>query len=153
MLTLLSGLIGLLGSVIPDLLKIWNDYNDKRHEIKILEMQMEHARLGHQYRMAEVDAEATSRETVALYSTQRRSGIRWVDALNATVRPFVTYLLLSWYMIYKSSFIYIAYLDNDTLTIWDVLLRSYTQEDMSLLALVLGFWFGHRALQRYKGLV
>lgn len=153
MLTLLSGLIGLLGSVIPDLLKIWNDYNDKRHELAILQIQMEHARLGHQYRMAEIDAEATSRESVALYSTQKRVGIRWVDALNATVRPFVTYLLLIWYMIYKGSFVYIAWLDDASMTIWDVLLASYTQEDMSLLALVLGFWFGHRALQRYKGLV
>ncbi|WP_019223831.1 hypothetical protein [Bartonella rattaustraliani] len=41
MLTLLGSLLGFLSSAFPDLLKIWRDKEDRKHELAILQLQME----------------------------------------------------------------------------------------------------------------
>jgi len=47
MLTLLGSLLGFISSAFPDLLKIWQDKQDRKHELQILDRQMEQMRLGH----------------------------------------------------------------------------------------------------------
>lgn len=41
MMTLLATLVGFISSAFPDLLKIWRDAADRKHELTILRMQME----------------------------------------------------------------------------------------------------------------
>jgi len=41
MLTLLGSLIGFLSSFAPSLIKLWQDKQDKQHELKLLEKQAE----------------------------------------------------------------------------------------------------------------
>ncbi len=41
MTTLLATLLGFVSSAFPDLLKIWRDSADRKHELAILQLQMQ----------------------------------------------------------------------------------------------------------------
>ena len=86
MMTLLGSLIGFLSAAFPDILKHFRDREDRRHELMILQMQMQQQAEGHNQRLEEIHVNADIAETRALYKTYH-SGIAWVDALNGTVRP------------------------------------------------------------------
>ena len=107
MVTLLGSLIGFISAAFPDLLKIWRDAADRKHELTILEMQMAQAAQGHQQRLEEINTQADIAESRALYKTYY-SGIKWVDALNGTVRPVLAYSFFFLYFI--SSFLIFHFL-------------------------------------------
>ena len=47
MLTLLGSLLGFLSSTFPEFLKLFRDSQDRKHELAILDRQIEQQRLGH----------------------------------------------------------------------------------------------------------
>lgn len=98
MITLLGSLLGFISSAFPDLLKIWRDAADRKHELAILQMQMEQQRQGHTNRLEEINVQADIAESRALYKTYH-TGIKWVDALNGTVRPVIAY---AFFLLYAS---------------------------------------------------
>ena len=86
MLTLLGSLLGFISSAFPDLLRLWQDHQDRKHELAILDRQMEQMRLGHTQRLEEIAVEADIAESKALYRHDSRpSGVKWVDGLRASV--------------------------------------------------------------------
>src|SRR3990167_4694345 len=98
MITLLGSLLGFLSAGVPAFLKLFPDSQDNKHELKILEMQMEQQRLGHSNRLEEIQINADIADSRAIYKTYN-TGIRWVDALNGTVRPVISY---SFFMLYTA---------------------------------------------------
>ena len=93
MLTLLGSLLGFISSAFPDLLKIWQDKQDRAHELQILDRQMEQMRLGHNQRLEEIAVNADINESLALLKHDNQpSGVTWVDGLRASVRPVITTL-------------------------------------------------------------
>ena len=67
MLTLLGSLIGFISSAFPDFLNIWQDRSDKKHELAILDRQMEAQKQGHNQRLEEIHVQADISESQALY--------------------------------------------------------------------------------------
>ncbi len=67
-LTLLGGLLGFLSSAFPDFLKLWRDHSDRKHELAILDRQMEAQRQGHTQRLEEIQVQADVAESKALYA-------------------------------------------------------------------------------------
>jgi len=139
MFSIVGTVIGFLGSIVPNLLKLWQDKKDKEHELKLLEMQIERERLGHTQRMEEINVEADIAETKALYKTLRPVGVKWVDALIGTVRPIVTYSFFTLYGIVK----YWEYKKYGA-TLW-------SDADMAIFCTIVAFWFGQRTFTKlYK---
>ena len=103
MITLLGSLLGFFSAGFPDFLKLFRDTQDRRHELKILEMQMQQQRLGHANRLEEIQINADIAESRAIYKTYN-TGIRWVDALNGTVRPVIAY---SFFILYAAVMLYV----------------------------------------------
>ena len=92
MMTLFGSLLGFLSAAFPDFLNLFKDYQDRKHELKILELQLEQQAQGHSQRLEEIQVSADIAESNALYKhASRPSGIAWVEALRASVRPIVTY--------------------------------------------------------------
>ena len=87
MLTLLGSLLGFVTSAFPDLLGLFRDWQDRKHELAILDRQMEQMKLGHQQRLEEIEVQADIAESKALYRHDKPVGVAWVDALRASVRP------------------------------------------------------------------
>ncbi len=146
MMTLLATLVGFISSAFPDLLKIWRDAADRKHELTILKMQMEQQAQGHSQRLEEINAQADISETRALYRTYS-TGIRWVDALNGTVRPVLAYTFFLLYFVIKCMQFAVVDLSNPLpwhmATLWSV-------EDQAIFAGIISFYFGQRAMSKVR---
>ena len=138
MITLLGTLLGFLGAAFPDFLKLLRDKADREHELKILALQMEQARQGGAQRLEEIRTGADIAESQAIYKTWA-SGIRWVDALNGTVRPVIAYAFFLLYAGVKCA--------QMTHTPW----LMWNEEDQAIFAGIISFYFGQRAMGKLRG--
>ena len=150
MLTLLGSLLGFISSTFPDLLKLWQDKQDRKHELQILDRQMEQMRLGHNQRLDEIDINADVSQSLALYKHDSQpSGVTWVDGLRASVRPVITYgffILFAWV---KLSAV-VLLMNQDGLNINEALIQIWDAETQALFAGILSFWFGTRSLAKRR---
>ena len=138
MITLLGSLLGFISSTFPDLLKLFRDASDKKHEITLLQMQMEFQAQGHQERIEEINTQADIAESQALYKTYT-TGISWVDALNGTVRPVIAY---SFFILYTA--VKIMHFSADLPWL------LWTEEDQAIFAGIISFYFGQRAMAKMR---
>lgn len=146
MITLLGSLIGFAGAAFPDLLKIWRDSADRKHELTILEMQMAQASQGHQQRLEEINTQADIAESRALYKTYY-SGIKWVDALNGTVRPVLAYAFFLLYFVIKC--MQFSMVDLSDPLPWQIA-ALWSVEDQAIFAGIISFYFGQRAMSKVR---
>lgn len=145
MITLLGSLLGLIGSLFPELVKIYRNHQDHKHEIQILQIQVEREKTTSEARLAEIQTKADFQEIKVLHSTDR-PGSKWVESLAATVRPNIAYGMFGLYAMLKIVTIY-ALPDSVPVFIYQAL---WTEEDRCLLAGVFSFYFGSRALQKRR---
>lgn len=149
MLTLLGSLLGFLSSAFPDVLKLWRDNADRKHELAILDRQMEAQRQGHTQRLEEIQVQADIAESKALYRhASQPSGFKWVEALRASVRPVITYAFFILFAVVKSAALY--KLLDQSVGITDGLIAVWDGETQALFAAVMSFWFGQRALAKFR---
>jgi hypothetical protein len=149
MFTLLGSLLGFISSAFPDFLNIWQDRSDKKHELEILDRQMESQKQGHNQRLEEILVQADISESQALYKhTSQPSGVRWVEALRASVRPIVTYAFFLLFATVKTAALF-KLLDQGV-GITDGLVAVWDIETQALFAAVMSFWFGQRALSKFR---
>ena len=146
MMTLLATLLGFISSTFPDLLKLWKDGADRKHELAILQMQLEQQRQGHVNRLQEIQIAADGIEARALYKTYS-IGIKWVDALNGTVRPVLAYSFFLLYTIVK--YAQIALL-QDSIDIIEAFPMIWNEEDSTIFAGIVSFYFGARAFSKLR---
>tara|TARA_B100000780_G_scaffold228034_1_gene167369 strand:- start:5 stop:463 length:459 start_codon:yes stop_codon:yes gene_type:complete len=150
MLTLLGSLLGFISSTFPDLLKFWQDKQDRKHELQILDRQMEQMRLGHNQRLDEIAINADVSQSLALYKHDSQpSGVTWVDGLRASVRPMITYgffILFAWV---KLSAV-VLLMNQGGLSINEALIQIWDGETQALFAGILSFWFGSRSLAKRR---
>jgi len=151
MLTLLGSLLGFISSAFPDLLRLWQDHQDRKHELAILDRQMEQMRLGHTQRLEEIAVEADIAESKALYRYDSKpSGVKWVDGLRASVRPVITYAFFLLFTTVKTAALYVLVTEQG-LSIIQALPQIWDSETQALFAAVMSFWFGQRALAKARG--
>lgn len=129
MITLLGSLIGFLSSIIPDVVKMFQDRQDKKHELEILKLQIQREQTAFNQKLDAINVQADIAESKQLYSTYKTQ-IKWVDALNGTVRPVIAY---SFFFLY--AFLKIEFADN----LW-------TEEDQAIFAGIISFYFGQRSM-------
>ena len=150
MLTLLGSLLGFISSTFPDLLKFWQDKQDRKHELQILDRQMEQMRLGHTQRLDEIAINADVSQSLALYKHDSQPlGVTWVDGLRASVRPMITYgffILFAWV---KLSAV-VLLMNQGGLSINEALVQIWDGETQALFAGILSFWFGSRSLAKRR---
>jgi hypothetical protein len=151
MLTLLGSLLGFIGSIFPDLLKIFQDKYDRAHELEIMDRQIKLMKQGHTQQLEEIKLLTESMEMQALYTQAKPIGIKWVDGLSGTVRPLITYAFFILYCAVKWSQFAVILHVTESSTWSEALIRIWHGEDQALFATVMSFWFGQRALYKFKG--
>lgn len=154
MIALLGALLGFISSTFPNLLSIWKDKTDKKHELAVLDrqisMQLEMQKLGGVQRLSEINAYGDIAEFQALHAPTDTVGVKWVDAMIGSVRPVITYLFMFSYMLVKfAQYRVLQHItDNNG---WEIIMQMWGDEDKAIFATILGFWFGQRSLSRARG--
>ncbi len=148
MLTLLGSLLGFATSAIPDIMSLFRERADRKHELAVLDRQMEQMRLGHSQRLEEIEVNADIAESNALYQHDAALGgsSRWV---RASVRPLITYAFFILFAAVKGSGLYLL-IAVEGLLIAEALPRIWDAETQALFAAVMSFWFGNRTLSKLR---
>jgi len=151
MLTLIGTIIGLLGSLFPEILKWLNNKEDHKHEVEMAKLQMELSKMQGEIALAELNATADIEEVKALYASAKvePTGWKFFDGLiglyNSTVRPTFAYVFLGVYCLVKYA-IYMSYTQagydwmQAVRTIWG-------SEDFAVFSTIVAFFFGGRFLR------
>jgi hypothetical protein len=169
MIALFSALLGFFGSAFPDFIKLFRDGRERAHELALLKLQIEYDReklasqkeqsqAEYAYKLQEItlQTQVAERQTLNEGAGTREGmlGIHWVDALSGSVRPVITYCFFGLYALVKTSQFYL--LMHPTLP-WvqgieaaQALLSVWNEEDMGIFSAVIAFWFGSRALGKYR---
>lgn len=143
MVTLLASIAGFISSIVPEYIKYFKDINDKKHELDILEKQIEFAKESKHKSLEEIHISRDILESAALYSTYK-TDILWIDVLNGSVRPILAYSFFIMYISVKymqynaisESAHIIEYLD----VIWNV-------DDQAIFAGIISFYYGQRTFR------
>ena len=143
MMTLIATVLGFFGSIIPQGMKIYQDSKDKKHELDILRIQADLQREGHYQRLEEVAISHDAEQQAAMYRTFF-SGIKWIDALNALVRPVLTFSFFGLYVYIK--YMQYSFVSDESLSlIMDIMWAS---EDQALFSSIIAFYFGNRTFNK-----
>lgn len=150
MTTLFASLLGFVASLFPELIKLWREGKDRQHELAILDRQMEQQRQGHNQRLEEIRVVGDIAESQAIYNfASHPTGVKWVEALQASVRPVITYAFFLVFAVVKVSAL--RSLAADGLGVAEALQTIWDVETQALFAAVMGFWFGSRQIQKLRG--
>lgn len=151
MLAFLGALLGFLGSLAPEGLKLVQDKRDKEHELAMMQLQIQAQKDGVVAKIEEVQTSAFAQEMVAIQESYQKE-LQYSGKFAASVRPTITYLLTIMYLFQKSCVLYV--LINSPFpwqhaSSWvEAALLTWTAFDELLLSSVVGFWFGGRLFSK-----
>ncbi len=152
--SLFGGLLGGLFRLAPEVLKLWDAKDSRKHELAMMDVEVRLATMRAEQAMRAVDAEVSKSELNALQTAlagQERmavAGGKFVSAISALVRPLVTYWLVALWSAVKISMMLVAYEQSAD---WKaVLIQSWTPEDMALFMGVISFWFVGRSFEKFR---
>lgn len=144
MTTLLASLIGFISSIIPEIIKYFKDISDKKHEHALL---TQHIKCTNKEKLREIEDMRIVRDILeqeSLYTTYYCKN-KWINALNASVRPLIAYCFFSLY-VYVKYVQYMAVTKSDNLL--DYLNILWTLDDQAIFAGIISFYFGQRTFRR-----
>lgn len=153
--TLFGSILGGIFRIAPEFLKWLDRRGEREHELKMLNAEMEFAKIRGEIAMRQVEAAMTVAEMDAMSEALKEQGQtaraagRWVAAASALVRPMVTYWFVVLYSVVKVLGMVMAIQAGGD---WkEVIVKSWTQDDMAMLMLVLTFWFVGRTFHHMNG--
>jgi hypothetical protein len=155
MFELLGLVAGGVFRLLPELLKHLASRRDADHEYRMIELQLriDQARAAQALDLVHAQG-AMAADTAELQAWAEvvkgqgaGIGVRWVDALSATVRPVLTYWwCLVLYSTHKAVLIGVGL--SERLGLAQLAPLLLTDFDRSVVASIIGFWFTDRALRR-----
>jgi len=149
MLSLMGSLLGFGTSFLPKVMDFFQDKQDKKHELAVMEVQIRQQKELASQKLEAINVEADIREIEALQKSIQPSGVRWIDGLRGSVRPVITYSFFILFVFVEVAAYFsltaqgVSGLDAAGV-IWD-------EDTKALFAAVISFWFGGRAIARLKG--
>lgn len=152
--TLLGGVFGGALRLAPELLKLWDRKDERKHELALLDREMEFAKTKAEVEMRRGDTELAAHELDAISSafqeqsqTAQASG-KFVSAISALVRPTVTYIFILVYALVKVASYGLALQQGGN---WAaVLVGMWGTDDAAILNMILSFWFVGRVYERSR---
>lgn len=169
---LFGGLIGGLLRLAPTIVDYFKTRQANKHEVDMMGLTMQRDKLLAEQAIAKIEKQAQMvldkgglealREAIARQGAP--TGIRWVDALSATVRPVVTYWYLCLYSVVKMAMLTVAVVGavmvaaaagsdaaGIAVEIAQAIAGAWTPADMGLFTGIMNFWFLDRVLRKNEG--
>jgi hypothetical protein len=152
--TLLGGVFGGVLRLAPEALKFFDQKNERKHELAMLEAEMRFAQVKGEIAMRQTEAQMTMAEVDAIsqafkeQSATAQAAGKIVAGISALVRPFVTYLFVIAYASVKVAAFLIALEQNGD---WKLVLTTmWGVDDMAVFNMILSFWFVGRVYERTR---
>lgn len=160
MISIIGTIIGFLASAVPEVLKLWKDRADKKHELALLDKQVEVQKVLGAQRVEEINVQADMDETKMIHPIEpsvlewKPTGRLWVDLLtlvvylyNSCVRPTITYSFFALYTFVKIAQAKSAMAFYSNIKWYDAIGKSWNEDDMAVFCTIIGYWFGARSMR------
>lgn len=162
MLSLFSTLGGLLISMFPKVIELFQSKADQKHELELArvqterELQMAAAGFAAQAKVEEIRTDqvaiqADAAMTQAAYLHEAKvleKAASWVSTYVATVRPTVTYLFVLELVFINAGLGYYVWSHPDMIKGVEDLVKVgneiFSEDEMAMLGGIIGYWFGSR---------
>lgn len=152
--TLLGGVFGGVLRLAPEVFKIFDKKNEREHELRMVNAEMEFAKIRGEIAMRQTEAVMTMAEMDTMaqafkeQSETAKNAGKFVSAISALVRPTVTYAFLGLYAAVKIAAFLIAMEQNGN---WkEVLISMWGADDLAVFNMILSFWFVGRVYERTR---
>lgn len=152
--TLLGGVFGGLLRLAPEAFKLFDRANERKHELAMVSMEMEFAKVRGEIAMRQTEAMMTVAEMDTMAEAFReqsrtaQAAGKFVAAISALVRPTVTYAFLTLYAAVKIAAFLIAIDQGGN---WkEVLVTMWGSDDLAVFNMIISFWFVGRVYERTR---
>lgn len=149
MLALLSPLFGILGSLLPSIVRIFERKQEIKYELELTKIKLDAAaqEADLNFHIEEIKADAQSRQS-ALDHDKSLDGGKFINALRASIRPVVTYSFFLLFVAVKWAAAYTMIKNGQDIptmldAVWD-------PDTMSLFSTIIAFWFGSRVMEKQE---
>jgi hypothetical protein len=150
--TLLGGVFGGLLRLAPEAFKLFDRANERKHELAMVQAEMEFAKIRGEIAMRQTEAMMTMAEMDTMAEAFKEQGRtataagKLVAAVSALVRPIITYAFVGTYFLVKLA-AYLLALEQDG--DWkEVIVKIWTQDDVTIMFMIISFWFVGRVWER-----
>lgn len=157
MMTLVSTFLSFLAGGLPKILAIFQDRQDKKHELALVAAQKERelalAERGflaqakvEEIKLEQIQTETAGEERKALYAHDieiGRGASQWMVNLRASVRPVVTYIFVLELVALNVAGVWYAYTTGIPFAV--AMENVFSDDEMLILSSIIAFWFGTQA--------
>jgi hypothetical protein len=151
-LGLLSPIFGILGSLLPSIVRIFERKIELKHEIDLTKLKIDAAI--HQANISLdteiVKASAIERQSI-LDHDKSLDGGKYINALRASIRPVITYIFFAVFLGVKISAAYVMLKTGQSVP--EMLQAVWDFETMALFSTIIAFWFGSRMIEKQNAIV
>lgn len=153
--TLLGTLFGGAFRLAPEIMKHLDAKNERGHELAMFDKQLTADAARSKHSIDQIEAQSVSASNAAemqaiIEATKAqavRTGIAWVDAASALMRPLITF----WWVIllYTAALVaqFIVLVDNGALYV-EAILKLWGPDERAIVASIISFWFVDRSLRK-----
>lgn len=157
MMTMVSTFLSFLAGGLPKILSIFQDRQDKKHELALVSAQKERelalaekgflaqARV-EEIKLDQIQAQTAGEERQALYQHDIEIGkgaSQWMINLRASVRPVVTYIFVLELVALNIAGVWYAYTTGIPFAV--AMENVFSDDEMLILSSIIAFWFGTQA--------
>lgn len=150
--TLLGGVFGGVLRLAPEVFKLFDRAGERKHELAMLNAEMEFAKVRGEIAMRQTEAQMTMAEMDAMSEAFKEQGRtaaaagKFIAGVSALVRPGITYLFVTAYFLVKFAMFELAMVQSGN---WkEVLIGIWTADDMTIMFMIISFWFVGRVYDR-----
>lgn len=157
MMTMISTFLSFLAGGLPKILQIFQDRQDKKHELALVAAQKERelalaekgflaqARV-EEIKLEQIQTQTAGEERQALYQHDIEIGkgaSQWMVNLRASVRPVVTYIFVLELVALNIAGVWYAYTTGIPFSV--AMENVFSDDEMLILSSIIAFWFGTQA--------
>ena len=146
MISLLGSLLGFGTSFLPSVMGFFEKKQANKQELLMLEAKAKYASELSKLKLQEMDAQADIEEVKGLYkhaeSLAQANKSQFVSALQASVRPVITYAFFSVFAFVKITYVVMAVQSGTD--VLPAILEAWDSESQTIFAAIISFWFGNR---------
>jgi len=160
MMTLVSTFLSFLAGGLPKILSIFQDRQDKKHELALVAAQKERelalAERGfiaqakvEEIKLEQIQTQTAGEERQALYEHDIKIGegaSQWMINLRASVRPVVTYIFVLELVALNIAGVWYAYTTGIPFAV--AMENVFSDDEMLILSSIIAFWFGTQAFAK-----
>lgn len=155
--SLLGTVVGGVLRIVPEYFAIKDKEKQRDHEFRMFDLQLEADKIRSRLRIDEARVEVEGKEilaeigaiTDAAKAQATQTGVKFIDGLNASVRPVLTYWwCVILYTVNKGVLLWLAL--KSGLQLEQVAGHVFTEFDAAVVASMIGFWFVDRAIRKFR---